>query len=237
MKKFRVLNWNLGLAFFYKYWKFFGLKLNGQKVYHEYFQKQYVDFVVSTILEIKPDLCILEEFYKNEDIGLLTSNLKEIYPHFTSIPAWYHKHSILVLSKETIHKEQLNNTLFFRLKTNGLWFIPVHFNSFHSNNRLRQVNSLLEEVKTEPVDFVVGDTNFYNFTKSNFSLFFGDKMAYKKILSDFIDATKTVGHTSRLYMNFDKIFIKKGINFENPQCVYKIKKGMDHYPVYVDLVL
>ncbi|MBP9715125.1 MAG: hypothetical protein KBD52_01365 [Candidatus Pacebacteria bacterium] len=233
----RILTWNLGLSFFYKYYSFFGLALNGQRVKNEYFQSQYLDFFVSKILEIKADICVLQEFYTKEDANVLVLKLKNVYPYHQSVSTWYHKHSILVLSSTPIESEHLSNSGFFLLETNNFSFVPIHLNSFRALKRLEQVKELLKEIENEEVDCIIGDTNFYNFTENNHSLFLGDKKAYSNLSNLFEDATKSLLYTTILHLNFDKVFLRKDIKFKNTTCLHVGKKGMDHYPVYLDLLL
>ena len=234
-KIIRIATWNLGLFSWFKYASTFGIKLNGKEVKNEYFQRSQINVIEEVIREINADICVLEELYTEEDIDFIFLKFKDLYPYHTTVNTWYHKHSILMLSKDQMHKSKLGESEFNLIHTERISFIPIHLNSFHARKRLSQVESLLKEARDKRIDCILGDTNLWNYSKKSYFIFNKDKKAYKKLQEYFKDTTKQIGSTSKAGLNFDKIFVRKGLKFENPICIKTNGKGMDHYAVFVDI--
>lgn len=232
----RIMTWNLGLFSWAKYAHYFGVKLHGKKIRNEYFQKEHADLIVTQILEINPDICVLQEFFLKEDSEVIIQKLKQYYPNNALLNTWYHKHSILILSKNELMHQHIPESGFHIVKTKGITFIPVHLNSFHASKRLDQVNQI-EKIKIESIiDCVLGDTNFWCFSKKQYFLFKNDRSAYNKLENHFVDTTKDLGSTIKIFgLNFDKIFLSKEFEHGDVKCIRKNGKFMDHYPVFLDI--
>ncbi len=226
----RILTWNLGLFSWYKYAHYFGSKIR-----HEYFQKSHGNLIEKQIREINPSICVLQEFFTEDDILSLTKRLKDKFPYYEAVSTWYHAHSIVVLSTEPIEKEKLGNSEFFLFQTCNTSFVPVHLNSFRAEKRLKQVKDILSQTEDREVDCILGDTNFWTMGKEDFFVFRKDKLAYRELTDRFIDTTKGIC-TTKVHLNFDKIFFKKDSGASNATCIHKDVSGMDHYPVFLDIV-
>lgn len=235
----KILTWNLGLSWWCKYAHYFGLEIKGEKIKHEYFQKQHLETIVAKIEEINPTICILQEFYDEKDRLLMISKLGKKYPYNSSLHAWYHQHTIMVFSLDKIKVEQLSETGFYVVKTDSFSLVPIHLHSFSAEKRLKQIKNLLFEIEKsrEKIDCVLGDTNFWCFGKKPYFLFKKDKITYGFLINKFNDATKNINRTVKSFMNFDKIFLLKDMQFKNPTCIQNNEKYMDHFPVFVDLVM
>lgn len=233
-QKIKLLTWNTGLATWYKPRGIFRFTLNGKKVEHEYFQAQYTDFVCDFLKKQDADVCVLQEFHDLKDVELVISKMRNVYPYYATVNTWYHKHSILVLSKDEISKEKFGATEFSVLKTKDFSFIPIHLHSFSAKVRLKQVRSILSE-DIASIGCILGDTNFYAFNKNRTFLFKSDKEAYGEILEKFKDTGKDSSPTTRFNVYFDKIFLKKVMGFKNFASLREAKRGMDHFPILVEL--
>jgi hypothetical protein len=224
----KILTWNLGLYYWCKYYKKFNLKLNNEKVEHEYFQKQYVIFVADFIKKYNPEICFLQEFYSLEDIEILRSLLNGYFTDYKILNSWYKKESILVLSKSNIDLEKIQDTSFYKISSFGVNFLPVHLNSFSAVKRYNQLISLGKSL--EGVDCILGDTNFWSY-KNNF-LFNKDRLSYGFLINKGFKYIKNnIGYTSKFFLNFDRVFYKGKHDTIKTEVVKTSKKLMDHYPV------
>jgi endonuclease/exonuclease/phosphatase family metal-dependent hydrolase len=233
----RILTWNIGIFCWYKYAHYLNLKINGEKIKHEGFQKPNLDKILRRIKSINPDVCLLEEIETEEDRQLIISNLKLKFPHYQILDSWYGKKKLIFFSKTTIETKRFGESNFYLLRTNNLNFAPIHFYSFlDPKRRLLEIKTLFKNFEKEKMDCIFGDTNFWVFGKKYFFLFSKDKLGYKLLTEKFNDATKNVGFTCRTLANLDKIFLSKEIKYKNPTCLReKNGKLMDHFPVFVDI--
>lgn len=232
----RILTWNLGLFSWAKYARYFGIKLNDHKINNEYFQKVHLGLIVENILNINPDICVLQELFLKEDSDLIIERFKNEYKYNTLIDTWYHEHSILILSKNKIDCQRIINSEFYLLKVDNLSFIPIHLNSFYPSKRLSQVNELVKYANENKVGCILGDTNIWCLGKKPYFIFKNDRKAYKKLMGYFTEATQDVGNTIKIFgMNFDKIFLSKNMVSKNAECIKINGQFMDHYPVFIDV--
>ncbi len=226
----KILTWNLGLYSWCKFYKNFNLKLNGEKVEHEYFQKQYANFVADFIKKENPDICFLQEFYTLEDIEILKFLLKDYFVEYKILNSWYHKHSILVLSKSDTNIEEIRDTGFYKIESLNFKFIPVHLNSFSAVKRLDQLKSL--EKTFVDIDCILGDTNFWSY--KNYFLFNRDRIGYKLLINNnFKYIENDIGYTSKFLLNFDRVFYKNNNSKYSLEVKKVSRKLMDHYPVLI----
>jgi endonuclease/exonuclease/phosphatase family metal-dependent hydrolase len=235
----RILTWNLGLYSWFKYGRSSGLKINGEKIKHEYFQKQYLEEIAAEITKIDPDICIFQEFYAETDRQLMIARLNKKYPYSCSISSWYHDHTIMIFSRAKIETKELPKTGFWIVQTNNFSLIPFHLHSFVPGKRLKQIKNLFTELaqSKEKIDCLAGDTNLWHFPERHLFLFQKDKKTYSLLTKKFTDSTKEVGRTTKAFTSFDKIFLAKNIEYKNPTCIRKNGKYMDHYPVFVDIMI
>lgn len=229
--KLRIYTWNLGLSFFYKYAHYFNIKIHGAPVRHEYFQVSHTKAIRKQILEINPDICVVQEIHDDEDFEKL--ELRNEYPHQTLIDGWYHKHAIGVLSKKPFTEKRLSNIFTqLTLEDTGIHIIPIHLHSFSSKIRNSQIKELLSLVSNKKA-VILGDTNFWS--RHNFFFNKNDKKSYKNLTKKFVDSTKYKTPSSKVGFSFDRIFLSRNIELLDAECWQKNETGMDHYPVWVDI--
>lgn len=224
----KILTWNLGLFFYYKYYKHFNFTLNGVDVLNEYFQIQYIDFVIAYLKKEQADICFLQELYSKDECDLLRAGLMGIYSYSEIISTQYHNHSILVLSKSKITTREILATEFSYVESFGKNFIPIHLNSFSPKKRFLQIHKLLESSYGK-IDFIIGDTNFWSY--NNIFLTKNDKKSYRKLLEQFIDVGSYTKITSKMGLNLDRIFLSKDEKIISVNCPHISQKGMDHFPL------
>lgn len=226
----KVCTWNIGCFSFLKYAKYLGIKFNGQKILHEYFQpKINGDFVSENIEKLNPDIIFLQEFYYPEDVEDI--NFLKNYPYKKFVHAWYHKHSILIASK--IKFEIYDKDNFSIISCKGLNFIPIHLNSFSAQVRFKESVVLTQITDGLKNLFILGDSNIWS--RGNFFFFKNDKKAYKNITEKLKDFSKEVISTTYAGLGLDKVFgssqlLVFGISSPKIRSYF-----MDHYPVVFDV--
>ena len=228
----KVLTWNLGLFFYFKYYKLFNLKLKNQSVFNEYFQFQYINFVVGYIQKENPDICFLQEFYSDNERNELKNRLIATYPYWKTVSTWYHEHSIVICSKAEIDLDEVHNTEFYCVHSFGMSFVPIHLNSFSPRKRLEQIKKLISNISFNP-DFILGDTNFWSY--GNFFLTASDKKAHKILSGCFVNASGAISHTTKMKLNLDRIYVSNKIRNYSTKCPHISEMGMDHFPLFIEV--
>lgn len=227
----KIITWNVGSFFFLKYFKYFKIKFKKQPIEHEYFQPILNGaFISNNIEKMDPDIVFLQEFYNKEDKEQI-SILKK-YPYQEFINTWYHKHSILVASKNYFQIKILENFSIIQYKS--LNIIPVHLNSFSSSKRLADVIMLNKIISQLENVVVLGDTNFWS--RGSKFVFLNDKTAYQKLVERLVDASKNITSTSFFGFGFDKIFHSKNIQIKDTSSPKIRNCFMDHYPICVGVI-
>ncbi len=233
----KILTWNTGLFSWFKYAHFCGLKLQGEKIEHEYFQKAHANSIKNSIKEINAHVVVLQEFYTQEDRNLMIESLREIYPYNVQIDTWYHEHAVMVLSRTPLTITKLGSSQFSAVKIEDLNIIPVHLNSFYPAKRLEQVQILQKEL--EALSWhkvcVLGDMNMWDIGGKKRFVFSNDKAAYYLLREHLTDCTEDVGSTTKVGLGLDKVFISHDFFLEGKTCIRKNAKYMDHYPVIVNI--
>lgn len=227
----KIITWNIGSFFFLKYFKYFKIKFKKQPIEHEYFQPTLNGtFVSHNIEKMDPDIVFLQEFYRQEDKEQI-SILKK-YPYQEFINAWYHKHSILIASKNPFQIKTSENFSIIQYKFFNI--IPIHLNSFSSSKRLTDVVVLNKIISQLENVIVLGDTNLWS--RGSKFVFCDDKIAYQKLTEYLIDASKNIMSTSFFGFGFDKIFHSKNIQTKNTSSLKIRNCFMDHYPICANVI-
>jgi endonuclease/exonuclease/phosphatase family metal-dependent hydrolase len=228
----KILTWNIGSFSFLKYAKYFGIKYKGQKVNHEYFQpKINGNFVSSYIEKTDPDIVFLQEFYSPEDVQSI--EVLKNYPHKKLISAWYHKHCILVASKQPF--EITEEGSFSIVSYGGLNFIPIHLNSFSALKRFKDATILNDVAKTISNAIILGDTNIWS--RGTKFLFRNDKKTYEVFTENLVDLSRQLISTTCTGFGLDKAFGSHNIKLTDIQSPKIRGYFMDHYPVSFDISL
>jgi endonuclease/exonuclease/phosphatase family metal-dependent hydrolase len=222
----KILNYNVGLFFFFRYIKFLKLK----SIKNEYFNPNLNgEFISDFIEKTNPDILFLQEIYNKNDIENINSLKK--YPHREFVNTWYHKHSILIASKEKF--SIFAKDKFHIISINNFNFLPIHLNSFSAKKRLMDAN-ILNNISQEINNLIIlGDTNIWK--KENNFIFKNDKKSYKKLSEYLTEFSSKIKSTTYINFKLDMIFGSKNLQISNIKCPKIRGKLMDHYPIIFNL--
>lgn len=227
----KVLTWNIGCVFPLIYLKSFGIIYKKQKIIHQYFQPILNGTLVSkNIEEMNPDIMFLQEIWDPNDLGYI--DVLKNYPYQKLLNSWYHKHSVLVASKNEFSIKDIGN--FHIINCGGVNYIPVHLNSFSAQKRLDDADFLVKNLIDINNVVILGDTNIWSHGST--FLFNKDRLAYKKITKSFVDFSKKLLSTTIVGFGLDKVFGSSGLNIQNINSPRTRGDFMDHYPVSFDVL-
>ncbi len=222
----RILTWNIGCFIFLKY-----KNLHKGIIDHslEYFQpKLNGNFVSGVIGDTGADVIFLQEFWQSEHVEMISS-LKQ-YPYLFFMDMWYRKSGALIASKFPFtHKIEDDVT---SIECEGYKIFPVHLNSYFSNERLRESNSIICRIQKDEKTIILGDFNIWSW--GNFFPCRQDRKIYLNFKSVLHDASVGL-KTTFLRTGLDKIFVSQNMVVQRCEVLGTRGICMDHYPLCVDI--
>ncbi len=227
----RVITWNIGCAFPLIYLKPLGITYKGQKITNQYFQPILNGELVSKKIEsTNPDIIFLQEIWDPKDLEHI-SILKN-YPHQKLLNSWYHKHSVLVASKNEFSVTKIGH--FNIVSSMGINYMPIHFNSFSALKRLKDDEFLETHLNRFENIIILGDTNIWS--RGSWFLFKNDKLAYNHLTNKFKDFSRKLMSTTIVGFGLDKVFGSQNLNIQNIKSPRIRGDFMDHYPIIFDIL-
>ncbi len=214
----KIISWNVGNFIFAKY--FLGRK-------HYCFDVRDMKEVSEKIKKENPDTVFLQEIM-NEDVAFVIQNFTEL-KYSMVIRSDERQSKSVFLSRHEIKEIVHTNSNDYII--NGITFFPIHLNAFSPKKRYEQASILAKDL-SEKNAVVLGDTNFWIF--KNIFISKCDKKSYKKILENHVDILKKLGHTCKIFLSLDKIFVTKDIKVKNQKIVKHNIGWIDHYMIVAE---
>lgn len=211
----KIISWNIGNFIYAKCFP-------GRK--HYCFHVPDMRKVSQMIKKENADIVFLQEIM-NEDIDFVIQNFTE-FRYNMKIRSDDRLSKSIFLSKYEIQEIHHTNSNDYII--NDITFFPIHLNAFSPKKRYEQAKLLVKDLPSKK-GVILGDTNFWIF-KSNF-ISDRDKKSYNKILENHIDILKKLGHTCRIFLSLDKIFITKDLKHFDEKIVRHKISQIDHFMI------
>ena len=226
----KILSWNVGSFFFLKYAAQLKLKHKGITIPHQYFNgKLNGDFVSENIVDINPDIIILQEVTEEKDLEYLPALID--YPFQKFVGTIYHDHFMLVASKTPLSMSKFG---LYTIFDNGEFkFIPIHFAPLSSKTKQHEVRLIKEFTDNASRTLIIGDSNLWSIR--GLFLLRGDKKAYKMLTDEMVDFGKWINRAVITGFEFDKVIGTPDITISDLQCLRRKQAFMDHFPIVVEV--
>ncbi len=229
-KYFSILSYNVGHFYLFKFWRHIKLWKNNKV----FFLKKDTPQIKSITKKTNPDIIFFQELTSENDAKFLADKLWFKYSSFckSSHLKWENLGTGILhnFEKATIKIEQ-NLVSIQSLYIEEYIFTNIHLTPLSKQIRSKQIEEIMNYTKKHQTKkhVIVWDFNIKK--RKYWWLNQVDKQSYKTITKIFNDATKLIRLTNTFWFKFDYIFVSKKINITQIDCIKKINKYMDHYPI------
>lgn len=230
MKSISILSYNIGHFYLLNFWKHIRLWKNNKV----FFLKKDIPQIKSIVKKTNPDIIFFQELTSKKDAKLLADKLWFSYSSFckSSHLKWENLGTgILYNFKKAIIKTEQNLVSIHSLCIEEYVFTNIHLTPLSKHTRSKQIKEIINYTKKSKTrkhivawDFNLKKWRYWRLNKV-------DKQSYKALIKIFYDTTKLIKSTNTFWFKFDYLFISKKIDIISINCIKKVNKYMDHYPI------